>query len=89
MRNALILLPLVLAACTNAYPGHAACDAKYVEKYLGQKGDQKLADRIQRESRADRIRWIWPGMMVTQDFQANRLNIELDDQGKVTKFTCG
>lgn len=81
---------LLLGGCvTHGYPGHTACDAKYVEKYLGQDGTDKLGKRVLRRSRADRLRWIRPGMMVTMDHIPSRLNIELDEAGKVTKFRCG
>jgi hypothetical protein len=90
MRNALILVALLLGGCaTNGYPGKLGCDVKYVQEFVGRKGDQKLADVAFRKARADTIRWIWPGMAVTMDFRANRLNIELDAAGNVSKFTCG
>lgn len=34
-------------------------------------------------------RMIRPGMAVTMDYRAERLNIELDGQGQITRVTCG
>jgi hypothetical protein len=86
----LLLAPLLLGGClTNGYPGRATCDAKYVAKYLGQDGTERLGKRVQRRSRADRIRWVRPGTVVTMDYIPTRLNIELDEAGKVKNFKCG
>lgn len=35
------------------------------------------------------VRVIRPGDMVTRDFRPDRLNVELDDEDKVTKIYCG
>lgn len=37
----------------------------------------------------DRIRWIKPGTAVTQDYRPDRLNIILDDAGRVMTMRCG
>ncbi len=34
-------------------------------------------------------RWISPGMAVTMDFREDRLNFELDAQGKIVRAFCG
>tara|TARA_R110000824_G_scaffold118960_14_gene272247 strand:+ start:381774 stop:382133 length:360 start_codon:yes stop_codon:yes gene_type:complete len=35
------------------------------------------------------IRIIRPGMAVTKDYRPNRLNIDLDDEDRVTRVYCG
>jgi hypothetical protein len=34
------------------------------------------------------LRVITPGMAITADFQANRLNFEIGDDGTITRIAC-
>jgi hypothetical protein len=42
-----------------------------------------------RRSGARTLRWIQPGMMVTMDYSAGRLNIELNEQQRISRISCG
>jgi hypothetical protein len=35
------------------------------------------------------LRVIRPGMMITMDYSESRLNVEVDDQGRITALRCG
>ena len=102
--SALLCLPLAfgLAACTS--PGESVngsqppirdgglsgtCDAKAAQQYVGQKLDEALAERARAAAGARGVRVIRPGMAVTADYRAGRLNIELDEAGRITRVHCG
>jgi hypothetical protein len=40
-------------------------------------------------SGAKNIRWIAPGMAVTQDYREDRLNLDTDEKGKIIRAHCG
>lgn len=91
MRRALILAPVLmtglLAACiaeegesvTEGEPCGAAAYADLVGKNLA-------AVTLPAELNTRVIR---PGSMVTQDYVPERLNIELDEGGVITRLRCG
>jgi Peptidase inhibitor I78 family len=56
---------------------------------IGQQSSQELAAEALKRTGARTVRWIWPGTAVTMDYQFDRLNIELDAAGRVTRFGCG
>lgn len=37
----------------------------------------------------DRLRVLWPGQEVTDDIRADRLNAEVDVQGRILRLFCG
>ncbi len=97
MRMALIGL-LALAACTQteqssstASPPNTAdeataqdtCGASHWRQYVG-----RAASEIDRSQLPPRARVIMPGQMVTMDFSAERLNIRVAPDGKVTEVGC-
>ena len=90
----------VLSACTAAQadeepvpvhggtPGYT-CAAAKVQTLVGQAGTAELGARALSLSGARTIRWVRPGDMVTMDFRADRLNIELDERSRVKTLSCG
>jgi hypothetical protein len=38
---------------------------------------------------AQRFRWLRPGEVVTMEYDASRLNLEVDATGKVIRVRCG
>jgi hypothetical protein len=94
MRAALAGL-LLLSACaaqqppapapSNAEEATAAdtCGAHRFQNLIGTQADQ-----IDRSTLPARTRFITPGMMVTQDFSAERLNIFVGVDGKVGSMRC-
>lgn len=98
-------LALALAACGNAREPQTvndrrphsvvdsgageSCNAKAAEQYVGQVLDEALAERARASAGARGVRVIRPGMAVTMDHRAGRLNIELDDAGRILRVRCG
>lgn len=65
------------------------CGASLVQSFVGIRANDTLRAEIATRSGAQTIRWIEPGMAVTMDFRADRLNAELDADGVITVLRCG
>ena len=83
------LAPLALAACVIEQPGTPIP----AEQTCGAEGLQGLAGQYRSVLASmtfkGPVRVIEPGMAVTMDYNAARLNVELDGAGKITRLTCG
>jgi len=67
----------------------AVCDAVPARQLVGRVRSAELGAEALRLSRARNLRWIPPGTAVTMDYRPDRLNIELDAQGRITRIGCG
>jgi hypothetical protein len=67
-----------------ALPPDDACGAPGLQGLVGQ--PRRVLETM---TFAGPVRVIEPGMAVTMDYSPNRLNIELDDEGTITRVTCG
>ncbi len=90
---ALMALPLVaaLAACVEPPPAPLpeppageTCGAEALQGLVGQ--SRSVLDTMKF---AQPTRVIGPGMAVTMDYSAARLNIWLNEAGRIDKVTCG
>ncbi|NEY90051.1 I78 family peptidase inhibitor [Tabrizicola oligotrophica] len=96
MRAFALLLPLVFAACAAGeappdpgmidpqVPPADACGASDLQYLLGQPESE-----LQTLQFAGPVRIIHPGTAVTMDYSESRLNIEIDDAGKISRLSCG
>lgn len=66
-----------------------SCDDKAAEAFVGQAGSDDVANRAREAAGAKGVRIIRPGMAVTMDYRAGRLNLHLDDADRITRVTCG
>jgi hypothetical protein len=96
IRFALPLIALSAAACTQARPDGAAapapgveCNSNGLESLIGQPRSEALAAEAKRLSGANIVRFLTPDMMVTMEFRADRLNLNLGTDGKVGSARCG
>lgn len=83
----LAALCLALAGCVEPVPDLPpadACGAPGLQGLVGQPRSVLAAMTF-----AGPVRVIEPGMAVTMDYSPNRLNIELDAGGRITRVTCG
>jgi positive regulator of sigma E activity len=69
--------------------GTGSCDAVAAQKLIGQAATAGLAAEAQRLSGAEMVRWLRPGQMVTMEYREGRLNIQLDEQNRVSAIRCG
>ena len=97
MMRRMAAITLSLAACTPAQPvppgppvlPGGACRTDGLDALTGKPATPDLIARAKAMSGAGIVRTARPGQPMTMDYRQNRLNIRLDEAGKVTRFTCG
>ena len=84
----LLVAALALSACVAPAPpidpGPDACGASELQYLVGKPGVVLDGMRFSQD-----VRVIQPGMAVTMDFSATRLNIWLDRRDVIERVTCG
>lgn len=65
------------------------CKADPAQSLIGREASSELASEALRLSGAGVMRWLRPGEIVTMEYRADRLNITIDAQNRVTKISCG
>ncbi|QNQ11263.1 I78 family peptidase inhibitor [Sphingomonas alpina] len=85
---------LLLSACAMDGPPQRpgpprACNADPAQQFIGRPGSARTVASAKRRAGARTVRRITPGMMVTMDFRADRLNVYVDAQGRVERLSCG
>lgn len=97
-----IILPIAMAASLTLIscrddrpeplpgpPQGRVCEAGGVQNLIGRPmsvGNRALARRV---SRARVVRVLRPGQIVTMEFRADRLNLDVDARGIITGARCG
>ncbi|MFM7655702.1 MAG: I78 family peptidase inhibitor [Paracoccaceae bacterium] len=96
MRSLALLMPFALAACVEVesppdpgiiappLPPEDSCGASQLQGLRGQSEDV-----LQTMKFGGPVRIIQPGMAVTMDYNPARLNIEIDESGKIHRISCG
>jgi hypothetical protein len=56
---------------------------------IGAPSDAQTRARAATVAGHTRLRWITPGAAITHDYRADRLNLILDDQGRIRTVRCG
>lgn len=79
-----------------AAPGPAAapptqpdCNAQAAREAVGQVATADVVERARSAAGAQRARVLKPGQMVTMEFDAGRLNLDVDAANTVTNVRCG
>lgn len=96
----IVLAAALLAGCssTPAPSGQAVkagasiperCSTEPLGDLIGKPGSQELLDQARQRSGAQRARMLNPDDMMTLDYDSQRLNIDLDEQGRVYRLSCG
>ena len=78
-----LALPVLLAACVPGLAPRPTCDEALYDTEIGRPLDEIAVDP------ALTTRVIRPGEAVTEEFSADRLNIEVDGSDRAVRFTCG
>lgn len=84
----------ITAAFERAEPAAAAepqdaCRSAAAADTIGRKDTTALRAEVARKVGHTMIRWLPPGSIVTQDRRIERLNVDLDAGGVVTRLRCG
>lgn len=66
-----------------------ACNSSAGGEAIGRKDTPALRSEVTRKVGHARIRWLPPGTIVTQDYRVDRLNVDIDAGGVVTRVRCG
>jgi hypothetical protein len=69
--------------------GENSCEAEAAQSFLGRNANEAVVKEAVRASGAKTVRVIPHDGMVTMDYRGDRLNIQLDPQGKIVAITCG
>ena len=88
MKVLLLFTFLSTLGCTTV-PEPRLCDAARADTLIGSPATASLGPQALQLTGARALRWIQPGTMVTMDYRADRLNIRLDANNRITKIDCG
>jgi Peptidase inhibitor I78 family len=97
MRALAILMPLLALLGCAATPEDTAaadtpeksCDAAPAQGLVGETESDVVARKAQQLSGAKTVRWLRPGQIVTMEYRADRLNLVLDGQNRISAVRCG
>lgn len=97
MQRHLALLSLaaaaLLAGCVQPPQSAAApagpCDAQAARFAIGYTSTAALAEEVRRRSGADTVRVLRPGDITTMEFNAERVNLVLGEDSRVSAVRCG
>lgn len=67
----------------------AGCNAQAVQDLVGRHASALIAEGARQRAGAQRVRMIGHDEMVTKEYDAGRLNLQLDAQGRVARVYCG
>ena len=65
------------------------CNAAKAQPLVGRARSPELAAEALGLTGAGTLRWLRPGDIVTMEYREDRLNIELDSNGRVKAVRCG
>ncbi|RYF07828.1 MAG: proteinase inhibitor I78 [Comamonadaceae bacterium] len=73
----------------NTGPVGGTCDAQGAKAVVGQNSTAKTVEDARVRSGAVMARVLRPGQMVTKEFDAQRLNLDVDANGRIIAARCG
>lgn len=82
-----VLLACGLAACQSSTPFEPVSDPCKALGHLSRVG-QKI-DSVPPSAFPEGARIIRSGTMVTRDYRPERLNVHVNDKGRIERFECG
>ncbi|WP_411879714.1 I78 family peptidase inhibitor [Polaromonas sp. YR568] len=88
---------LLMSACGTPATGQAPepapvsgrCSAAPAQFAVGRNADSALENEARTRAGAKTVRVLKPNQIVTMEFNAERLNLSVDDTGRVTRVACG
>ncbi|WP_423246708.1 I78 family peptidase inhibitor [Simplicispira sedimenti] len=64
------------------------CNAQAAQSFVGQNSTAKVVEAARVKSGALMARILRPGQMVTKEYNAQRLNLEVDANGRIVAARC-
>ncbi|MHC6226065.1 I78 family peptidase inhibitor [Pseudomonas sp. X10] len=99
---ATLLVAVVLAGCSTGGSSHGGssapaapanndgrCQASGADFTLGKPGTAELLEQARQSSGSQTARILKPHDVVTLEYRSDRLNLNVDEQGVVTRVNCG
>ena len=56
---------------------------------VGRMPDEATLEKARQQANAERVRVVAPGMVVTLEYDAQRLTLYTDEQGRIKLISCG
>jgi hypothetical protein len=70
-------------------PTGGTCSAGPAQSAVGQNATATVMEQARKRSGALMARIVRPGQVVTQDYNPERLNLQVDASGRITSLSCG
>ncbi|RZJ50486.1 MAG: proteinase inhibitor I78 [Acidovorax sp.] len=70
-------------------PATGQCTAQPAQGAVGQNSTSTVVETARARSGAQIARILRPGQMITKEFNAQRLNLEVDATGRIVAVNCG
>lgn len=81
--------PATVAPPVQVTPSGRECANQGLERFKGQVATAPVGSEMLQVSGARTIRWVQPGMMVTMEFNPQRLTVHLAPGNVIERATCG
>lgn len=65
------------------------CDPSGVQALVGEQATDEVIEQARIDAGAQIVRTLRPDQVVTMEYRAGRLNIDVDDTGTITGLRCG
>src|SRR5690606_11837053 len=65
------------------------CQQEKLEAFAGKTADEATVQQLVGDSGARNARVVKPGMAVTMDFRQDRVTVQVDEQNRIVRASCG
>lgn len=87
---------VILLLCAASMPAPAAkppvpdtCRLALTARFVGARAVSEVRRTVRQIARHHPVRWIAPGQAITLDINPRRLNVILDETGRIAAMRCG
>jgi len=70
-------------------PMEDRCNAELAKSHIGKAATAQVVEQARIDARADVARVLKPGQMVTMEFLAGRLNVDVNERNAIIGLRCG
>jgi hypothetical protein len=87
--GAAVIAALPLCAANAAPPTPDSCRLTLTRRFIGAQAVAEVRRAIRILAQPRRVRWIAPGQAITTDIDPARLNVILNETGRIAVMRCG